>query len=403
MRCLKRMHGRIAMSASSWTCSPSSASGSTSALRGDRRQRGSGLRLAALGPGGQPGRRGPLCRSPAAAARLPDRPRTARSRRRSAPVCSSPAPSCAAICSMLATAAAPRARQLLLDRLDRSRRIVRGHDSAAARPSRSAPSRSPTRCAERYLAYALSTITARSLPDVRDGLKPVQRRVLYAMLKLRLDPASRLQEVRPRGRRRDRQVPSPRRGRDLRRPGAPGAGVRAALSAGRRPGQLRQCRRRQRGGHALHRGAPDRGRAARCSTASTRTPSTSARPTTAATRSRWCCRRPCPTCWPTAPAASRSAWRPACRRTTSAELCRGAVPAARPAGRAPRGAARARQGAGSADRRRAGRALGARRRGLSPRPRQPAPARPLAARGSRATASIRSWSARFPIRCPRRA
>ena len=43
---------------------------------------------------------------------------------------------------------------------------------------------------ERYLAYALSTITARSLPDVRDGLKPVQRRVLYAMLKLRLDPAS---------------------------------------------------------------------------------------------------------------------------------------------------------------------------------------------------------------------
>ncbi len=41
---------------------------------------------------------------------------------------------------------------------------------------------------QRYLAYALSTITARSLPDVRDGLKPVQRRVLYAMLKLRLDP-----------------------------------------------------------------------------------------------------------------------------------------------------------------------------------------------------------------------
>ena len=34
---------------------------------------------------------------------------------------------------------------------------------------------------ERYLAYALSTIMSRSLPDVRDGLKPVQRRVLYAM------------------------------------------------------------------------------------------------------------------------------------------------------------------------------------------------------------------------------
>jgi topoisomerase-4 subunit A len=47
-----------------------------------------------------------------------------------------------------------------------------------------------TALSERYLAYALSTITSRSLPDVRDGLKPVQRRLLYAMLQLRLDPAS---------------------------------------------------------------------------------------------------------------------------------------------------------------------------------------------------------------------
>ena len=37
---------------------------------------------------------------------------------------------------------------------------------------------------ERYLSYALSTIMSRSLPDVRDGLKPVHRRLLYAMLKL---------------------------------------------------------------------------------------------------------------------------------------------------------------------------------------------------------------------------
>ncbi|MCJ8191838.1 DNA topoisomerase IV subunit A [Sphingomicrobium aestuariivivum] len=42
---------------------------------------------------------------------------------------------------------------------------------------------------ERYLVYALSTITARSLPDVRDGLKPVHRRLLWAMRKLKLDPA----------------------------------------------------------------------------------------------------------------------------------------------------------------------------------------------------------------------
>ncbi|MEL7482359.1 MAG: DNA topoisomerase IV subunit A, partial [Pseudomonadota bacterium] len=41
---------------------------------------------------------------------------------------------------------------------------------------------------KRYLAYALSTITARALPDVRDGLKPVQRRILYGMRVLRLDP-----------------------------------------------------------------------------------------------------------------------------------------------------------------------------------------------------------------------
>src|SRR6516165_3459557 len=43
---------------------------------------------------------------------------------------------------------------------------------------------------ERYLSYALSTIMARSLPDVRDGLKPVHRRLLFAMRQLRLDPNS---------------------------------------------------------------------------------------------------------------------------------------------------------------------------------------------------------------------
>ncbi len=43
---------------------------------------------------------------------------------------------------------------------------------------------------ERYLAYAMSTITSRSLPDVRDGLKPVHRRLVYAMQQLRLDPGA---------------------------------------------------------------------------------------------------------------------------------------------------------------------------------------------------------------------
>src|ERR671939_727106 len=43
---------------------------------------------------------------------------------------------------------------------------------------------------ERYLAYALSTIMHRALPDVRDGLKPVHRRLLHAMRQLRLDPGA---------------------------------------------------------------------------------------------------------------------------------------------------------------------------------------------------------------------
>jgi len=43
---------------------------------------------------------------------------------------------------------------------------------------------------ERYLTYALSTIMHRALPDARDGLKPVHRRILYAMRGLRLDPGT---------------------------------------------------------------------------------------------------------------------------------------------------------------------------------------------------------------------
>src|SRR6478752_8764063 len=44
--------------------------------------------------------------------------------------------------------------------------------------------------AELYLAYALSTITNRALPDVRDGLKPVHRRILYGMRQLGLNPGA---------------------------------------------------------------------------------------------------------------------------------------------------------------------------------------------------------------------
>src|SRR4051795_4957158 len=47
---------------------------------------------------------------------------------------------------------------------------------------------------ERYLAYALSTIMHRALPDARDGLKPVHRRILYGMRLLRLDPGAILKK-----------------------------------------------------------------------------------------------------------------------------------------------------------------------------------------------------------------
>src|ERR1700748_236717 len=47
-----------------------------------------------------------------------------------------------------------------------------------------------TALAERYLAYALFTITQRALPEVRDGLKPVHRRLLHAMRLLGLTPAA---------------------------------------------------------------------------------------------------------------------------------------------------------------------------------------------------------------------
>ena len=43
---------------------------------------------------------------------------------------------------------------------------------------------------ESFLAYSLSVITARAIPDVRDGLKPVQRRILYSMLGMGLRPTN---------------------------------------------------------------------------------------------------------------------------------------------------------------------------------------------------------------------
>ena len=116
-----------------------------------------------------------------------------------------------------------------------------------------------------YLDYAMSVIVGRALPDIRDGLKPVHRRVLYAMSELGLvfnrpyKKSARvvgevLGKYHPHG-------DSP----GLRSAGPHGPGVLAALPAGGRAGELRLHRRRSARGHALHRGAavPHRPRAPR--------------------------------------------------------------------------------------------------------------------------------------------
>ena len=61
-----------------------------------------------------------------------------------------------------------------------------------------------------YIDYAMSVIVGRALPDVRDGLKPVHRRILYAMYEKRSDLRQALQKVRHLRGRRAGQVPPPR-------------------------------------------------------------------------------------------------------------------------------------------------------------------------------------------------
>ena len=107
-----------------------------------------------------------------------------------------------------------------------------------------------------YLDYAMSVIVGRALPDVRDGLKPVHRRVLYAMHDLGLQPnrayrkcafivGEVMGKYHPHG---DSAI--------YETLVADGAGLRPALPARRRPGQLRLDRRRPGGGDAVHGGPP---------------------------------------------------------------------------------------------------------------------------------------------------
>ena len=169
-----------------------------------------------------------------------------------------------------------------------------------------------------YLDYAMSVIVARALPDARDGLKPVHRRILYAMHDMGIRANYRLQEIRPYRRRSAGQVPPPRRLGRLRCDGAHGAGFLDALHAGRWAGQLRLHRRRPAGGHALHRSPPEphgRRTAGRYRQEHGRFHRQLRRH---AARTDWCCPRACPTCCSTARRASPSAWRPTSRRTICA-------------------------------------------------------------------------------------
>ena len=127
----------------------------------------------------------------------------------------------------------------------------------------------------------MSVIVGRALPDVRDGLKPVHRRVLFAMheanivwnrpyVKCARVVGDVLGKYHPHG---DM--------RDLRRAGADGAGLLAALPADRRPGQLRLGRRRQRRGDTATPSAGCRRSPTSCWPTSTRKRSISSRTTTA--------------------------------------------------------------------------------------------------------------------------
>jgi DNA gyrase/topoisomerase IV subunit A len=159
---------------------------------------------------------------------------------------------------------------------------------------------------ERYLAYALSTIMSRSLPDVRDGLKPVHRRLIYAMHQLKLDPTAGFKKCarvvgdvmgkyHPHG---DSSIYDAmvRMAQDFaaRFPLVEGQGNFGNVD-GDNPAAMRYTE---------------------ASKVSTRTRSISAPPTTAKNPNPLFFQGLFPTCWPTARRVSRWAWQPPSRPTT---------------------------------------------------------------------------------------
>ena len=155
----------------------------------------------------------------------------------------------------------------------------------------------------------------RALPDVRDGLKPVHRRLLYAMRQLRLDPGAGFKKCarvvgdvigkfHPHG---DQSIYDAlvRLAQDFapRYPLVDGQGNFGNIDGDNAAAMRYTEARLTEVARLLLDGIDE--------------DAVDFRPTyDGAERSRWCCRAPSPTCWPTARRASRSAWRPRSRRTT---------------------------------------------------------------------------------------
>lgn len=169
---------------------------------------------------------------------------------------------------------------------------------------------------KRYLAYALSTITNRALPDVRDGFKPVHRRIMYAMHQMRLNPQAAARKCakvvgevmggyHPHG---DASIYEAlvRLAQDFaqRYPLVDGQGNFGNID-GDSAAAMRYTECKLTPAAVLLLDGIDQDW------------SISAPPMTIRTKSRWSCRPASPTCWPTARRALPWAWRPRSRRTTS--------------------------------------------------------------------------------------
>ncbi len=167
-----------------------------------------------------------------------------------------------------------------------------------------------------YLDYAMSVIVARALPDARDGLKPVHRRILYSMYEQGHTPDKKyvksarvvgdvIGKYHPHG---DQSIYDAmvRMAQDfsMRVPLIDGQGNFGSVD-GDPPAAYRIDIRKP----------VSLDRRSRFSGTSTRTPSISSRTTIVPSGNRRFCRQSFRTCWSTVPAASRSAWRPIFRRT----------------------------------------------------------------------------------------